>query len=211
VWIFIAGDIVTFSAIVFAYLYLRGVNTGGHWMSVLGNTVNEYNSSMASGADLPAAHLIHISVMSATKTWIVAGIATLSALGLWRAEHSLREGRGSTRFLVQAGVSTLLAGVLVALSSDQLGSLERVYATANDSAGFVYSTYSSMMMLIIGVALVHFFLLAFLGLGLVIRAARGVVSTQKWFQVRLVRLFWVWTAISVVLMAALTTTVNTVH
>ena len=36
VWLFIGGDIVTLSAMLFTYLYLRGTNTGGHWMSMVG-------------------------------------------------------------------------------------------------------------------------------------------------------------------------------
>jgi len=53
--------------------------------------------------------------------------------------------------------------------------------------------------------------LAFLGLGLTIRAARGVINGTKWYQARLVRLFWVWVAISAVIGSAVTTTINTIH
>jgi len=36
IWIFIAGDVVSMCALLFTYLYLRGTNTGGHWMSIEG-------------------------------------------------------------------------------------------------------------------------------------------------------------------------------
>jgi hypothetical protein len=55
------------------------------------------------------------------------------------------------------------------------------------------------------------FILAFLGLGLTIRSARGVINGDKWYQARLVRFFWVWVAISAVIGSAVTTTINTIH
>jgi hypothetical protein len=40
---------------------------------------------------------------------------------------------------------------------------------------------------------------------------RGAISGDKWYQVRLVRFFWVWVAISAVVSTLITTTITTVH
>ena len=77
--------------------------------------------------------------------------------------------------------------------------------------GMSYTAYDSAMMAIIGSTIGHLAILAFLGIGLAIRSARGVISGDKWYQVRLVRYFWVWVAISSIVVTLITTTINTVH
>ena len=93
----------------------------------------------------------------------------------------------------------------------QLSDIPQVFVGANDSITMSYTTYDSAMMAIIGSTLGHLVLLAFLGLGLAIRSARGVINGDKWYQVRLVRYFWVWVAISAIVSTLITTTINTVH
>ncbi len=212
VWLFIGGDIVTLSAMLFTYLYLRGTNTGGHWMSMLGYDQSHSADYYMNAASLPDPKLIHIHPMSASFSWLVAAVVVVSALILWGGEKTLRAGsQRATQFSATAALATIVAVVAAAMSVIQLRHLPQVFAMHNDSMVWAYTSYSSAMMLLIGTALVHFILLAFLGLGLTIRSARGAVNSEKWHQVRLVRLFWVWTAVSVVVTTALTTTVNTIH
>ena len=54
-------------------------------------------------------------------------------------------------------------------------------------------------------------LLVFLGVGLTLRSIRGAINVENWYQSRLVRMFWVWVAISAIAVSALTTTINTIH
>jgi heme/copper-type cytochrome/quinol oxidase subunit 3 len=209
-WLFIGGDIVTTAAIIFTYLYLRAVNTGGHWMSMVGYQGHSY--AYYEGIDpLPAATLIHVQPMSASFNWLVTGVVVLSALILWAGEKALRSSGNARTFSVTALLATAVAIVATALSIVQLRHLPEIYAVHADSHVMAYTTYDSAMMFIIGSAVVHFIILAFLGLGLTIRAARGAITGQKWFQARLVRIFWVWVAVSAIVLSALTTTVNTVH
>jgi len=89
--------------------------------------------------------------------------------------------------------------------------IPQIFVANNDSQTMSYTAYDSSMMLIIGSSLVHLFILAFLGLGLAIRSARGVLNGENWFHARVVRLFWVWVAVSAVLISALTSTINVIH
>jgi heme/copper-type cytochrome/quinol oxidase subunit 3 len=209
-WLFIGGDIVTTAAMVFTYLYLRAVNTGGHWMSMMGLQGHSY-AYYESLANLPAPHLVHVHPMSPSFNWLVTGVIVVSALILWAGESALRKGGQAKAFSSVALLATVVAIVAVALAIVQLQHLPEIFVAKNDSQVMAYTTYDSAMMFIIGSAVVHFILLSFLGLGLTIRSARGVINGQKWFQARLVRIFWVWVAVSAVLLSALTTTVNTVH
>jgi hypothetical protein len=64
-------------------------------------------------------------------------------------------------------------------------------------------------MLALGVsAVIHALILAFLAFGSAMRAAVGVIGHDRWFQVRLVRYFWVWVALSTVTLTFVVTTLN---
>ena len=108
-------------------------------------------------------------------------------------------------------VATLIALVGIVFSAVLLADLPQIFLEVNDSLTLSYTTYDSAMMAIISSTIFHLAVLAFLGLGLAIRSARGVVSGDRWYQVRLVRMFWVWVAISSVVATLITTTITKVH
>jgi heme/copper-type cytochrome/quinol oxidase subunit 3 len=210
IWLFIAGDIITLSAMLFTYLYLRGVNSGNHWMSIVGLPVDKVHTYAyyENLANLPTQHLIHTSPLSPSFNWLVTAVGVVSALIFWAAERNLRKTKNRSAFTASSAVATLVAVLAAYLSVIQLQHIPQVYVAINDSHTLSYTAYSSVMMVLIGSTLVHFLLLAFLGLGMVIRSARGVLTGEKWYQAGLVRLFWVWVAISGVVVSALTTSVN---
>jgi heme/copper-type cytochrome/quinol oxidase subunit 3 len=210
VWLFIGGDIITMSAMLFTYLYLRGVNTQNHWMSMVGLPVDKVHTYgyYENLANLPTQHLIHVAPMSPSFNWLVTGVAAVSALIFWSAERNLRKTNNRAAFTWSSVLATLIVVVAAVLSIVQLRHLPPIYVQVNDSHTLSYTAYSSSMMVIIGSALVHFLLLAYLGLAMVIRSARGVLTGEKWHHAGLVRLFWVWVAVSSVVVSAITTTVN---
>jgi heme/copper-type cytochrome/quinol oxidase subunit 3 len=210
IWLFIGGDIITLSAMLFAYLYLRGLNTGGNWMRMLGYQGHTY-AWYQNQANLPAPTYIHVAPMSPSFSWLVTGVTVISALILWGGERALRASKNAKSFSSVAFLATVVVIVSAVLSVVQLRHIPAIYFALNDSQGFGYTAYSSVMMVLIGSALVHQILLAFLGLGLTIRSARGAITGEKWYQARLVRLFWVWVAVSAVAVSAVTTTINTIH
>jgi heme/copper-type cytochrome/quinol oxidase subunit 3 len=213
IWIFIIGDVIVLSAMLFTYLYLRGLNVGGHWMSMWGYQGHSYAyyENLANGSGLPAPKLIHIKPMSPSFSWLVTGVTVLSAAVVVLAERTLRVGKSVKGFSFWSAIATIIALVSCVLSVEQLHHIHSIFQANNDAQVMAYTAYSSVMMVFIGSALVHLAILVFLGIGLTIRASRGVLSVEKWYQARLVRIFWVWVAVSAVIVSALTTTINKIH
>jgi hypothetical protein len=154
---------------------------------------------------------IYVGTLSAGLQWLTAGLTVVSAAVLWFGEKGLRATKNAKAFSPVAVVAMLLTLAGVVVSAIQLRDIPQIFVAVNDSITMSYTTYDSAMMAIVGSTLGHLVLLAFLGLGLAIRSARGAISGEKWYQVRLVRYFWVWVAISSVVTTLITTSINTVH
>ena len=213
IWLFIGGDIITVGAIMFTYLYMRGVNAGGHWMSMWGLQGHSYAyyENLANGAGLPAAKLIHVGTLSAGLNWAVTLLTVISAAVIWMGERGLRATKNAKAFSGLAALATVIVLAAIVVTIIQLRHIPEIYVFNNDSRGMAYTAYDSAMMIVIGSALFHLCVLAFIGLGSWIRSARGVLNGERWYQARLVRYFWVWIAISSIVVSALTTMVNVKH
>jgi heme/copper-type cytochrome/quinol oxidase subunit 3 len=214
VWLFIGGDIIIVAALLFKYLYLRGVNTSGHWMTLLGYKGHSYAyyENIANGSvGLPAPKLIHVGPMSAGLEWVIALITVVSAAIVWQAERALRTTKNVKAFTTTAAVATLVAIVAIVVTVIQMRSVPEVFIASNDTQGMAYTAYDSTFLAIAGSGLIHLVILAFLGIGLTVRSSKGLITVENWFQARLVRFFWVWVAASSVIIAAVTTTINTIH
>ena len=210
VWLFIGGDIIIVSALLFTYLYLRGVDTSGHWMSLLGYKGHSY-AYYQNQASLPNPTLIHVKPMSAGFDWLITAVTVVTAGIIWQGERTLRATKNAKAFSSAAGLATIVTLVAIVLTVIQLRSIPEIFVATNDSQGMAYTAYDSAFLALVGSGLVHLVILAFLGLGLVIRTSRGLITSENWYQARLIRMFWVWIAISSVIVAAVTTTINTVH
>lgn len=215
VWLFIGADVVTLGALLFTYLYLRGVNTDGHWMAMWGykGSLHTYSYwlNAANNGTLKAPTYIHVPLISTGLQWLLAALTVVSAGVLWMAEKGLRATKNRKAFSSMALLATLITLGGIAVSAILLSDIPQIFVAINDSNTMSYTTYDSAMMAILGSTLGHLALLAFLGTGLAIRASRGVINGDKWYQVRLVRFFWVWVAISAVVSTLITTTITTVH
>lgn len=215
VWLFIGADVVTIGALLFTYLYLRAVNTSGHWMSMWGYVGSlhtyEFWQNAAANGTLKAPTLVHVGTVSAGLQWLVAAITVVSAGLLWVGEKGLRSNKNAKSFSATALVCAVLCVVGIIFAAVLLKDLPQIFVSVNDSNTMSYTTYDSAMMALLSSTIFHLVVLAFLGLGLSIRAARGVVSGDRWYQVRLVRFFWVWVAVSSVVATLITTTITSVH
>jgi len=215
VWLLIGADVIVVAALLFTYLYLRGLNTDNHWMTILGypgklHTYAEWDN-LANNGTLAAPKEIYTGPLSAGLQWLAAAITVVAAAVVWWAEKGLRATKNTKAFsaLTLFAVAVTIVGVVI--SAIQLKDIPQVFVAANDSLTMSYTAYDSAMMALIGSALIHLVVLAFLGLGLSIRAARGAITGDKWYQARLVRLYFVWVGISAVVVTLITTTINTVH
>jgi heme/copper-type cytochrome/quinol oxidase subunit 3 len=214
VWLFIAGDIIIVAALLFTYLYLRGVNTSGHWMSIVGykgHSYAYYENIINGSVGLPPPKLIHIGPMSAGLEWVIALVTVVSAGVIWQAERALRATKNAKAYSTMAAVATVIALVAIVLAIIQLRQIPEVMVNANDTQGMAYTAYDSAFLVLAGSGLFHLVVLTFLGLGLTIRSSKGVINGERWYQARLVRFFWVWIAASSIVVAAVTTTINTIH
>jgi heme/copper-type cytochrome/quinol oxidase subunit 3 len=183
-------------------------------MSLLGyqgHSYAYYQNVANSNAGLPAPKLIHVGPMSAGLEWVIAIVTVVSAGIVWQAERALRATKNAKSYSTMAAIATVVTLVAIVLTIIQLRHIPEVFVATNDSQGMAYTAYDSAFLAIAGSGLVHLVILTFLGLGLTIRSSKGVINGEHWFQARLVRFFWVWVAASSVVVAAVTTTINTIH
>jgi hypothetical protein len=183
-------------------------------MSLLGYKGHSYAyyQNIANGSvGLPSPKLIHVGPMSGGFEWLIALVTVVSAAIVWQAERALRVTKNARAYSTMASVATVVTIVAIVLTIIQLRNIPEVFVATNDSQGMAYTAYDSAYLAISGSGLVHLVILTFLGLGLTIRSRKGLINGERWFQARLVRLFWVWIAVSSVIVAAVTTTINTIH
>jgi heme/copper-type cytochrome/quinol oxidase subunit 3 len=212
IWIFIAGDVVSMCALLFTYLYLRGTNTGGHWMSIegvpaLGKSMESIQAFLEEGGSM----ITNVEApLSAGLAWTIAGLAVASAVALWWGENQLRV-KGHLGAL-RAGITSALLltiGSLV-LTIEQMRSVPQYWQKSADSQLFVYTAYGSSMLAIGLSALIHGLILVFLGVGLLRRSTNGLLTQERSSHATLVRMFWVWIAVSTVIITTVVTTLTTV-
>lgn len=212
IWLFIAGDVVTTSALIFTYLYLRAVDTGGHWMSIVGLPANGRSADEVQSVLDNGGSMLHIieAPLSASFSWVLALVMVASAAIYWFGEKQLRASdAGRKAFVAISAVAGLVVLAYIVLSIIQLRQVPQYWRVEHDSSLWVYTTYGSCMLALGVSAVIHAIVLAFLSFGSATRAAVGVIGHDRWFQVRLVRYFWVWVALSTVILTAITTTLNT--
>jgi cytochrome c oxidase subunit III len=178
VWLFIGGDVVVFGALMFAFFYLRGLNVQNYWM--------------------PAG--IHPN--SSSIQWATAAFIVVAAALIWAAEKAVRSGSKSASALSFVGALCALGAAGFAV--DALKSAQFAVNNNNFGTETVGGSYQSIMIAINSANLIHFLLLAFLGLGLAIRMGKGLISAERPTHAYLVRIFWVWVALSTVIGTALT-------
>lgn len=177
VWLFIAGDAIILISLLFTYLYLRGLNTLHQWMP----------------------HGVYGA--STLSAWIIVAVVAASAWAIWASDKSTSAGRSALPGALLAG---LLAVVGIVLSAVAIADVpHRVIASSG--VRVVAGSYASSLLAIDVSNLVHLLLLVFLGLAVVARARKGLISQASPTHLRLIRIFWVWVAVSVGLAAIVTT------
>ncbi|MBU6232913.1 MAG: hypothetical protein KJS64_01545, partial [Acidobacteria bacterium] len=131
IWIFIAGDVVSMCALLFTYLYLRGTNTGGHWMSIegvpaRGRTMEQIQAFLEDGGSMV---VNHESPLSRGLAWSIAAVVVASAITLWWGERTYHS-RGE-RMSLRVGTSgaLLLTVTSLVLIVMQLRSVPQYWRT----------------------------------------------------------------------------------
>lgn len=177
VWLFIAGDAVIVGAILFTYLYLRGLNTAHQWMP----------KGVHGASDVLA--------------WGTVLVAAASVALVWAAEVAIRQ-RASGPVAMALGGSFLALGA----AGMVIVALRNIPQAVNATSGVLQidGSYGSALLAIDVSNLVHLLLLSLLGIGVAVRTVKGRISAQAPVQARLVRIYWVWVVVSIAISAAVT-------
>lgn len=191
-WIFIAGDGIFLLLELFAWFYLRALNTNGMWRGVKCTTA----SPCTDGLGNPITH--EIAKANPAYSLSIAGLAIVAALVIWGVEGAVRSTsrtRGESTGLVTVGVVVLLGAV--ALQCYQFGQLP--FSTID-------GTYASAFEFFMGSTLAHLILLTFIGLGLWNNVRIGRYEAGRWQRARLIRIFAAWIALSASILAIVMST-----
>jgi heme/copper-type cytochrome/quinol oxidase subunit 3 len=185
-WLFIGGDAVFLMLELFAWFYLRALNVDGMWRGAACTKASPCTDGIGGSitSEVPKA--------SPTYTILIAVLVVAAALLVVAVERAAvrREARN-----VMGGITLVALAALVAalvLQSYQFTVLP--FATIDGS-------YASMFEFFMGSTLAHVAILSFILFGMWNRTRLGRYDDGRWYRVRLVRIFSVWIALSVVVLA----------
>ena len=185
-WLLIGGDALFLVLELFTWFYLRSLNTSGLWNGALCTKASPCTDGLGNPITAP------ITRADPKHSIIIAVLAVIAAALVWVAENAAKKGSGKRAV---AGASGLAFLFMLAAIAWQIYQFQVLPFTTIDGA--YASTYEFFM----GSTLAHLILLAFVGLGLWLRAGKGRYEGQTWYRVRLIRFFAVWIALSTVILA----------
>jgi hypothetical protein len=191
VWIFITGDAVFLLMELFYWFYLRALNTDGMWR---GTACSKANPCI-DGLGNPITH--EIAKASPWYSVSIAIMVLVAAVLIWRVERSAQH---QVARRVMSGTAAVVLGVLVAAIVVQCLQFGHLPFTTVDG------TYASTFEFFMGSTLAHMLLLAFIVTGLWARARRGLYDGGRWYQIRIIRVFATWLAVSTTILAIVMST-----
>jgi heme/copper-type cytochrome/quinol oxidase subunit 3 len=186
VWIFISGDAVFLLMELFYWFYLRALNTDGMWRGVGCSKANPCTDGLGN----PITH----EIAKATP-WFTVSIAILVVIAagiVWGVERLSQRQAARSAVSGAAGLALVVLLAAIVVQCIQFGHLP--FTTIDGS-------YASTFEFFMGSTLAHVSLLAFIATGLFARARRGLYDGGHWYQVRIIRIFAVWLAVSSCILA----------
>jgi heme/copper-type cytochrome/quinol oxidase subunit 3 len=186
VWLFIGGDLVFLLMELFYWFYLRALNTNGLWRGV--------DCSKASPCTDGLGNPITSEIAKANPayTLTIAALVVIAAVFVWRAEVSARDQ--AKRSVISGGAALGLVFLLAAVVVQCLQFGKLPFTTVDGS-------YASSFIFFMGSTLGHLLLLSFLIFAMWNRARVGKYEGGHWYQIRVMRIFTVWIAISTCVLA----------
>lgn len=185
-WLFIGGDAVLLALEVFGWFYLRGLNTQDMWRGAKCSIAKPCTDGLGN----PLTH--EVAKANSAYTFVIAAMVVIAAVLFWRVELCARDGKGRAMASSLAGLALLALAGAAGLQSFNFTALP--FTTID-------GTYASSVEFFMGSTLVHIVVLGFLALGVWNRARAGRYEDGNWHQTRLVRIFAVWIALSVCVLA----------
>jgi heme/copper-type cytochrome/quinol oxidase subunit 3 len=186
VWVFISGDAVFLLMELFYWFYLRALNTDGMWRGADCSKANPCTDGLGN----PITH--EIAKATPWYTVSIAVLVVIAAALVWGVEQ-LSQRQAGRRAIGRA--AALVPAVLLAAIVVQCIQFGHLPFTTIDG------TYASTFEFFMGSTLAHVGLLTFIVLGLWSRARLGRYDGGHWYQVRIIRIFAVWLAVSTCILA----------
>ena len=186
VWVFISGDAVFLLMELFYWFYLRALNTDGMWRGAACSKANPCTDGLGN----PITH--EIAKATPWYTVSIAVLVVIAAALVWGVEQLSQRQAGRSAI---GRAAALVPAVLLAAIVVQCIQFGHLPFTTIDG------TYASTFEFFMGSTLAHVSLLAFIATGLFIRARRGRYDGGHWYQVRIIRIFAVWLAVSTCILA----------
>ena len=172
----IFADIAFVACMIFSYFYLRFLNVNGQW--------------------LPD----DVTPAGAVQIWIINGILIVGMLVFAWGARALRSGKASVLTWTSL-IATLAAAAAAVLQYQQFG----VFNFPRVDSGYFSSAYSSSMVALAGANLFQICLTVFISLGIANRSRMGRYDSPSSWQPRIATYWWIWVAVSAVLVGLMTT------
>ena len=186
-WLLVAGDALFLVLELFTWFYLRALNTNGMWRGAACTKANPCTDGLGNPitSEIPKA--------AVGWTLIIAALAVVAAIVVWRVEVAAQRQAPRRLISATAGIAVLVVLAAIVVQCLQFGHLP--FTTIDGS-------YASSYEFFMGSTVFHLGLLAFILLGLWLRARAGKYDKGRWFQVGLIRFFSVWVAVVTCVLAA---------
>jgi hypothetical protein len=188
-WLLIVADVAGTIALVISYSYLWSLNVNGGWAPP-GATL----SASQTNTTLPTTP----STATFAVEWPFWGIFLVLVVAtalMWFGYRSARSGNHAG-LMVGAGLSFLVTVAALVFQWIQISTFP---FDAGDGA------YASAVLLLCASNIFHLFLLLFVGMGIFMRARKGLIDKTNWYQAQLLSYYMTWVCIAFLLGAILTT------
>jgi hypothetical protein len=188
-WLLIVADVAGTIALVISYSYLWSLNVNGGWAPP-GATL----SASQTNTTLPTTP----STATFAVEWPFWGIFLVLVVAtalMWFGYRSARSGNHAG-LMVGAGLSFLVTVAALVFQWIQISTFP---FDAGDGA------YASAVLLLCASNIFHLFLLLFIGMGIFMRARKGLIDKTNWYQAQLLSYYMTWVCIAFLLGAILTT------
>jgi heme/copper-type cytochrome/quinol oxidase subunit 3 len=186
-WLFIAGDALFLLMEMFFWFYLRALNTNGLWRGADCSKANPCTDGLGNPM------VQEVQKANPAYSVVIAAVVVLAALLIVITERAALKAE-------KRGVVTATAGLAVVAL---LGAIAvQCYQFGTTPFTTIQGTYGSSYLFFMGSTLGHIILLAVIVIGLWNRARSGKYDNGQWHQIRVIRMFAVWIALSAVILAA---------
>ena len=188
-WFMIVADVAGTIALVVSYTYLWSLNVNGSWAPPGATlTASQTNTSLPSKP--PVA-----SFAAEWPFWGIFLVVVAATVLMWIGYRSARRG-SHPGLIAGAGLSFL---VTIAAMIFQWIQISTFPFDAGDGA------YASAVLLLCASNIFHLFLLLFIGLGIFMRARKGLINKTNWYQAQAASYYMTWVCIAFIIGAILTT------